>query len=60
MPLTHRDFHNATNLAWLRVCRGLLKQMRCLDRDDTDRKAAMKIIDGMIDRLESRVYVDRR
>lgn len=58
MALRTRDFHNTTNLAWLRVCRGLLKQMKCLDGgDEADRKASLKHIDRMIARYESRVYV---
>lgn len=58
MALRTRDFVNATNLAWLRVCRGLLKQMKCSDgRDEADRNSALKHIDRMIERYESRVYV---
>jgi hypothetical protein len=61
MALRTRDFLNATYLAWLRVCRGLLKKMtNCTDgRDEADRKTALQAIDRMIARYESRVYVDR-
>lgn len=60
MALRTRDFVNATHFAWLRVCRGLLKKMTCSDgRDEADRLAALKAIDRMIARYESRVYVDR-
>lgn len=58
--LRTRDFINATNLAWLRVCRGLLKRMKCADgKDEADRQAALKHVERMIARFESRVYVDR-
>jgi hypothetical protein len=56
MAIRTRDFIYTTNLAWLRVCRGLLKKMRCPDsRDENDRLAALTAIDRMIARFESRV-----
>jgi hypothetical protein len=58
MAMRTRDFENATALAFLRVCRGLLKKVKCLDgRDEQDRLNALKLVERMIARFEGRVYL---
>jgi hypothetical protein len=43
------------NLAWLRVCSGLLKQMRMHDRDEHDRRAALRLVEELQRRMQDEV-----
>jgi hypothetical protein len=43
------------NVAWLRVCAGLLKQMRTHDKNEQDRRAALRLVDEMLERMQEEV-----
>lgn len=61
MPVRTGDFLNVTNLAFLRVCRGLLKKVDLIiEEEDQDRRSALRLVERLIERLEARVYARDR
>lgn len=58
MAIRTRDYINAKNVAKLQVAGAILKRLRCLDgRDERDRLAALRLLEGLLDRFEDRCSI---